>query len=595
MRFLELLETINVFEAARDRYLEMFAMLADNPQETQANVDWAIRTLKKSDRIVWYLRLYRLYLLKQLWAGALQKAQTSLHQQGATPKQWGTQAHEHAAVLEAEYKKELAKHVKKSESTVERIESIAMRVASTGDFKTSAEHFFSLDIPAIQDYVFGWKTWATIIADLERIEDVWKKKQARFIPIQREGVETVIRFSDKSEWINLNKSSCDIEAKSMGHCGNTAGYTGNDTILTYRTIEKDPKTKQTVWVPHLTFILNTVTGMLGEMKGFNNQHPDQKYHNVIIELLKLPLIKGIVGGGYKPENNFMIKDLPEETTKQMMEFKPALGTLTDHYAMTGLVDHEMFTKIEAIADDHGLPVSEFDHNSEEKIFYIDQNVGDIDDVYRNYGPGGLDDDPYVDDIQIKEFFDNVSDKTKESLIYYVRKKYARHPVDPGELYDILDDEKDDLIDIVEKIMKQTHADGIRLEAESWLEQAGDVDMLAYFYFEKEKGVKGGKWQLLSDEGEFMEKILPKIQNLSGGHNSWLSVTGNMLPNPEESYRDGFEYGGADDWFDEHIERQFLDNDEVSKIIIPTPEEAGQLRLFKDEEEKNGEQRLAAST
>ncbi len=585
--------------------MQMFVGIPETPQNivttptaVKDNVDWAIRVLQKSDRIVWYLRLYKLYLLKQSWLGALQSAQKMLHHESDTMQR--AQAHENALALEAAYKRELAKYAKKSEVPADRVEAMAMRVTVTDDFRTSAEHFFSLDIAAIRDYIFGWKTWAVIIADLERIEDAWKKKQARFIPIQREGVETVIRFSDKSEWINLNKSSCDIEAKAMGHCGNTAGYTGNDTILTYRTIEKDPKTKQTVWVPHLTFILNTVTGMLGEMKGFNNQHPDQKYHNVIIELLKLPLIKGIVGGGYKPENNFMIKDLPEETTKQMMEFKPALGTLTDHYAMTGLVDHEMFTKIEAIADDHGLSVSDFDHNAEEKIFYIDQNVGDIDDVYRNYGSGGLDTDPHVDDSQVKEFFNDMSDKTRDSLYYYMKTVYDKSPRTPDDLYDMLKEEDDDeLLVKIEEIMKQLHVEGIRQEAESWLDQPGD-ESVAYFHFEREKGGEKGKWQLLSNEDDFMEKILPKIGSLSGSHNSWLSVTGNMLPDPNEYYSDSFAYGDME-WFYEDVEQQFLDDDEVSKIIMPTPEEAGQLRLFKDEEKRSEEekkqmhQRLAAST
>jgi len=592
MRFLELLETINVFEAARDRYMQMFVGIIEisqnivtTPTAVKDNVDWAIRVLKKSDRIVWYLRLYKLYLLKQSWAGALQSAQKMLHHESDTMQR--AQAHENALALEAAYKKELAKHAKKSESTADRIEAIAMRVSTTDDFRTSAEHFFSLDIAAIRDYVFGWKTWAVIIADLERIEDAWKKKQERFIPIQREGVETIIRFPDKSEWINLNKSSCDIEAKAMGHCGNTAGYQESDTVLTYRTIEKDPKAKQKVWVPHLTFILNTASGMLGEMKGFNNQHPDQKYHNVIIELLKLPLIKGIVGGGYKPENNFKLSDLPEETFKQMMESKPGLGTLTDHYVLTGVVDNELFNKIGHVLEDAGFPIENFDHNSEENIFLIDSNIGPgIDDLYNQYGQGGIDENPDVDSSEIKMVFDDMDDQFMDRFLFYVKNEYHVEPKNSEDLYRLLMDESDVIIEKIEELLKETHKEGIKNEAEMWLDH--DFENTAYFRFEN------GTYQLIADEGVFMEILLPKAQNVRGYHGtsrSWITVIGHLLPDPTNSYYEGM-HGGDNEWVSEHVERLLMKDEEVRKLLAPTPEEMGQLRLFKGEEEKR---RLSAST
>jgi len=238
----------------------------------------------------------------------------------------------------------------------------------------------------------------------------------------------------------------------MGHCGNTAGYQENDTVLTYRTIEKDPKTKKLVWVPHLTFILDTANGMLGEMKGFNNQHPDQKYHNVIIELLKLPLIKGIVGGGYKPENNFKLSDLPEETFKQMMESKPGLGTLTDHYALTGAVDHELFNKIGQVLEKHGFPVESFDHNAEEKIFLIDSNVGpEIGDVYNQYGQGGIDENPDVDTEELVSVIENMDEVMKKRLMGYVQHEYKVDPKNDEELYQLLRDESDAILEKIEEV------------------------------------------------------------------------------------------------------------------------------------------------
>ena len=114
------------------------------------------------------------------------------------------------------------------------------------------------------------------------------------------------------KWVDLRKGYCDKESKSMGHCGNSGALLG-DTILSLRDQNN---------IPHLTFILNG--GNLGQMKGRNNNKPSEKYHPAIVELLKLPIIKQVVGGGYKPENNFSLNDLDEEIKDQLIELKPDL-------------------------------------------------------------------------------------------------------------------------------------------------------------------------------------------------------------------------------------------------------------------------------
>lgn len=114
------------------------------------------------------------------------------------------------------------------------------------------------------------------------------------------------------KWVDLEKGYCDAESKSMGHCGNSGSKDG-DTILSLRDENN---------IPHLTFILND--GNLGEMKGRNNNKPSKKYHPAILELLKLPLIQTVRGGGYKPENNFSLDDLDEEILEKLLEHKPDL-------------------------------------------------------------------------------------------------------------------------------------------------------------------------------------------------------------------------------------------------------------------------------
>ena len=75
MKYLELLEQVELFEAAKDKYLPMFAFFDQMPTSyeytrIQANIlhelEWAIATLKKSERIVWFSRYLRLYAFSML-------------------------------------------------------------------------------------------------------------------------------------------------------------------------------------------------------------------------------------------------------------------------------------------------------------------------------------------------------------------------------------------------------------------------------------------------------------------------------------------------------------------------------------------------
>lgn len=120
----------------------------------------------------------------------------------------------------------------------------------------------------------------------------------------------VLNFPDGYSWVDLERGYCEIESETMGHCGNQGANPG-DTILSLR----DNKNR-----PHLTFILNK--GNLGEMKGRGNDKPTPKYHPYIIELLKMPNIKMVKGGGYLPENNFSLSDLNQEQLKDLFKDKP---------------------------------------------------------------------------------------------------------------------------------------------------------------------------------------------------------------------------------------------------------------------------------
>ena len=153
-------------------------------------------------------------------------------------------------------------------------------------------------------------------------------------------LKPMIKFPDGSAWFNLDRPFCKEEGQSMGHCGNTATYNEyEDTIFSYRSPHLH-KTSESGdhWIPHLTFIYNKETGMLGEMKGYGNQKPRKKYHEVIKTLIMDDKIKGIVGGGYMPESNFSVWDLDD--AHELVEKKPLLSgdNLRKYVEMVGIDD-----------------------------------------------------------------------------------------------------------------------------------------------------------------------------------------------------------------------------------------------------------------
>jgi hypothetical protein len=136
------------------------------------------------------------------------------------------------------------------------------------------------------------------------------------------------------KWVSLNKGVCGREAQAMGHCGGIDSGKG-DNILSLRTASN---------VPHLTFIEND--GILGEMKGRGNAKPDPKYHQPIIELLKLKRIKSVKGDNkYKPEDNFSLDDLSNK--EELLKLKPELD-YKNYYSKTDvnlLSDDDIYNMI----------------------------------------------------------------------------------------------------------------------------------------------------------------------------------------------------------------------------------------------------------
>jgi len=319
-------------------YEEMFkALIAECPSiqgKVKQEIAWAKRALKKLNRITWWLRWYRIALADWL------------------VYHWRTETGE----------------TELSEEKRKRIEDLAKKYWREGEVRSGSaqifshfdphfnpntdptwkheqgffEHIYGIPYTPIQAYDLQFQTIADASRALYRLENEFKEQAKGTLTPQSED-SIFLDFHNGWAWWLLPRASCDDEANAMGHCGNSPDADRTDmSILSLR--QKKKVGNKDVWEPHLTFILHrlgegTDSGTLGEMKGKGNDKPVQKYHPYIVALLKDERIKGIDGGGYKPENNFSPKDLTEEERQEIREVNPAaLMTLKQYYKEYGLDD-----------------------------------------------------------------------------------------------------------------------------------------------------------------------------------------------------------------------------------------------------------------
>jgi len=186
--------------------------------------------------------------------------------------------------------------------------------------KASLSHYASLDeVGATEVSKIVWLRQEPdqLVQQLREAERRWQERETnRFVNSSPDDI-VVHTFPNGFQWVLLNRPSCSEEGEAMGHCGN-AGAKAGDRILSLRRIEKKGKSKGLR--PHLTFVLHK-NGALGEMKARFNKKPTPNYHPYIIELLKNPIIKKIEGGGYLPQNNFSLDDLPDNLRDEIISYK----------------------------------------------------------------------------------------------------------------------------------------------------------------------------------------------------------------------------------------------------------------------------------
>lgn len=249
-------------------------------------IKWARRELKRNDRIVYYLKMYRMNILDRK-VGLDRLIPTG-----------------HRLKLISEYKrKERPMH-----------EAIYNNFANF--VKANLKHFIDFDIPAVNNVIFAHQNPHQLIAFLEIELHKWQDKQQGAIKTER---RVFLKINPRWAWYDLESNTSSEEAEAMGHC--STGPIGT-TCLSLR--EKTSKG----FVPHLTFIFDSHTGELGEMKGRRNQKPDKKYHKFIIPLLKDRRIKGFESekDHYMSDNNFDIYDLSNSVRERIYKKNPSLDT-----------------------------------------------------------------------------------------------------------------------------------------------------------------------------------------------------------------------------------------------------------------------------
>lgn len=406
-------------EGAKDRYAQMFQAFEDDVrQEAMKVLDWAMKKLRREDRVIWYLRLYRINLLQTL-------LRTGKIEDDKKPK------------MEKTLEKWVREVAAKSGESVNEVR------VSAAEIKTKTrdlEHIASM-FPTVQKmdaYQWGSQSVTKLVDDMQKLEQEWREEidsdERSLTPTEADydDSEKIIDFSDGFAWWSLGVNYCRREGDSMGHCGNSASYAESDVVLSLRRRVNGRD------VPFLTFILDRETGLLGEMKGRANEKPAPRYHRYIIDLLRHSLVKGIKGGGHAPENNFTLSDLPRDIQDSLIIEKPELAEAEYLYNRYGSHSEEFRAKLkleiqdfiyEYISNDGvvvsvGTPrdLSEVTNSKKQNtIFGTYPNISRLGDwlyeIMRDFG------DEYYSSQTVRDFFQEIYEEDIIKIGNYLAEKY----------------------------------------------------------------------------------------------------------------------------------------------------------------------------
>lgn len=161
--------------------------------------------------------------------------------------------------------------------------------------------------PVIDNEKLDFKTLSLIEAIRKAV--VWHKELERVSSgrIKDEEGDIIKTYPDGFYWIRLNASSCDKEAKAMGHCGRGSG-------ILY-SLRKDK-------YPYVTADIDN--GAVLQMRGRANSKPSSKYHPYIFDFILSDVVSSFDYNTYRPEDNFHLNDLEKKEIDIALKQKPEL-------------------------------------------------------------------------------------------------------------------------------------------------------------------------------------------------------------------------------------------------------------------------------
>lgn len=284
-----------------DSYSPMFSSIYPDgniPTEVERKIKEIRRAMVRKDRIVWMLRWYRVDLVLSMIAYNSMTPDELTHLRTLSNdaiKATGARSHIIGPLEQARY-----------------------AMSSLGKFS----HWSGVQCAELKELRFSYQMPSDLIPRMGEIEKTWIQTRDGLVELAPND-KKLIDFGNGWAWFVLDRGACDVEGNAMGHCGNVPSERKGDRLLSLRKhITKD------VWSPHLTFILHH-NGYLGEMKGRGNLKPTKQYHEMIATLLEHPKIKGIIGGGYDPQNNFAIDHLPADKQEHLKKTKPGFETFDE--------------------------------------------------------------------------------------------------------------------------------------------------------------------------------------------------------------------------------------------------------------------------
>jgi len=515
----------------KQQYKQIMDTMVNNDiidqNEAQETLNEVRTRLKRADRIIWWLRWFRIKETGQVIEVKIEKIRREweFNQPSLAASSPEDEEEVRQKILQLE---NLYKKITKKDYDYYVNNSIAIN-----DFRIEFNiqelktHWAAMFEQSPQVNQVEWSadlSPSDLYIRLKKAEEEWREKQAE--ELEPEPNDQIIIDYGKYAWVKLDREYCELEGRAMGHCGNTGTPQEGDRILSFRTKVDGGKQR-----PHLTFILDK-NGFLGEMKGRGNDKPSEKYHPYIIDLLKKDFVKGIKGGGYMPENNFDLSDLDEQTREELVEQKPELGSSYD-MIKAGKTE-EFYKKLESELDAFDLASLQLDTENNRVIFDRENSPADL------YGVRELDSNNLIK--RISGLFNGETD---------IRDIYDY----PRELvYDKLEDVADDLYERLSEDEQQTLREFVKKNYE-------DIDP-------DESSIEEIISEVDEIETAFRNAVMTGIESgdldqIADSFNDWLEESGIT----RNSQRDTYEISAPADDVSKAIHNRALEeSDDLDDII-----------------------------